>query len=598
MQDGNAKQLVTDRVKNSTNILVTVSANPSVDELSAALGLTLLLNKMDKHATAVFSGTIPPAITFLEPAKTFESTTDSLRDFIIALDKEKADRLRYKVEDNVVRIFITPYKTTITSGDLEFSQGDFNVELIIALGVEKKEDLDTAIVAHGKILHDATVVTVNAGNQTSGLGSVDWHDQNASSLCEMLVSISESFGSGLLDQQIANALLTGIVAATERFRNNLTSPKVMTMAAQLMAAGANQQLIATKLEEGNVFSAGTDDGSTPLTEGASSKLKKTEQANNGKVSADGALTIEHIEDSIAAVKSDAHQESAADEANDLANRAEEERLSKTLETAKPALAAPEGDIKSAIEADTAAAVQSTSKASSWKGREIQPPTMGSALSATSEEALKSKLAAEEEDKNHTILSHDSGPAQSGLSGNVGAPAEDDEGPSKGVGNSFIVGATPEQRAPEPVALPAPEPVISAPEAPPSFHEETLEDIERETHSSNKGKTLADIEREAHAHAEAVAQPTEEVQSAVDQARNAVAGALFDDKPQNVSETPAAPPEFTLPPLPDMSTLPPLPPGVDDIANLPPTPQEGGLDQATQQAPVSNDPGQFKIPGQS
>ena len=69
MNDTGAKQQIVDKIKDSSNILVTVSTDPSVDELSAALGLTLLLNKMDKHATAVFSGAVPPAITFLDPQK-------------------------------------------------------------------------------------------------------------------------------------------------------------------------------------------------------------------------------------------------------------------------------------------------------------------------------------------------------------------------------------------------------------------------------------------------------------------------------------------------------------------------------------------------
>ena len=88
----NAKQQIVEKIKTSTNILVTVGKNPSVDALSAALAFTFMLNRLDKHTTAVFSGNIPPAITFLEPNKTFENTVDSLRDFIIALDKEKADR--------------------------------------------------------------------------------------------------------------------------------------------------------------------------------------------------------------------------------------------------------------------------------------------------------------------------------------------------------------------------------------------------------------------------------------------------------------------------------------------------------------------------
>jgi hypothetical protein len=245
--DQNPKQQVVERIKSATNILVTVSNNPSVDQLAACIGFTLMLNKLGKHATAVFSGTVPSTLEFLQPDKTIEKNTDSLQDFIIALDKSKADKLRYKVEDDVVRIFITPYRTSISEKDLEFSLGDFNVDAVVALGITKKEEIDQAIVAHGRILHDATVMTVTAGEATSDVGSINWHESAASSLSEMLVSISESFQSGLLDPQMATSFLTGIVAETERFSNSKTSPKVMTMSAQLMAAGANQQLIATKL---------------------------------------------------------------------------------------------------------------------------------------------------------------------------------------------------------------------------------------------------------------------------------------------------------------------------------------------------------------
>lgn len=251
MDSGSARQQIVDSIKNSNTILVTVSTNPSVDELSAALGLTVLLNNLEKRATSVVSGAIPPAITFLDPHKTFTSTVDSLRDFIIALDKEKADHLRYKVEGDSVKIFITPYRTTLSDKDLEFSQGNYNVELVIALGVKDQDHLDKALIAHGRILHDATVATITAGAEPSTLGSIDWRDAAASSLCEMLVSLSEALKTDtpLLDEQISTALLTGIVSSTDRFSNERTSSRVMTMAAQLMAAGANQQLIAAKLQE-------------------------------------------------------------------------------------------------------------------------------------------------------------------------------------------------------------------------------------------------------------------------------------------------------------------------------------------------------------
>ncbi len=243
-----AKQQLIDKLKTANNVLVTVSRDPSVDQLAACLGLTLLLNKQGKHAAAVFSGQVPSTLEFLKPEETLEKNTDSLRDFIIALDRAKADKLRYKVEDNVVRIFITPYKTSISQDDLEFSEGDFNVDLVIALGVHKQEDLDEAIVAHGRILHDATVASINT-TPDNGLGTINWYDADASSLSELITELTKVMGDNLLDNQIATALLTGIVSETDRFSNDKTSSQTMSASAALMAAGADQQLVASKLEE-------------------------------------------------------------------------------------------------------------------------------------------------------------------------------------------------------------------------------------------------------------------------------------------------------------------------------------------------------------
>jgi nanoRNase/pAp phosphatase (c-di-AMP/oligoRNAs hydrolase) len=240
------KQLIA-KLKEAQNVLVTVSKNPSVDQLSAAIGFTLALNKLDKHATAVFSGRVPDTIEFLKPEETLEKSTDSLRDFIIALDKSKADKLRYKVEDQVVRIFITPYRTSISEKDLDFSQGDFNVDVVIALGVPEQQDLDEAIQAHGRILHDATVACLSIDGHQE-LGTLNIADTKASSLSEMVTELIQGMGQDLIDSQIATALLTGIVAMTNRFSNDRTSPKTMSLSSVLMTAGANQQLIATELE--------------------------------------------------------------------------------------------------------------------------------------------------------------------------------------------------------------------------------------------------------------------------------------------------------------------------------------------------------------
>lgn len=268
-----AKQSTVDRIAQANNVLVTVSASPSVDQLAAAIALTLFLNKQGKHATAVFSGDVPSTLEFLQPEKTIEKNTDSLRDFIISLDKAKADKLRYKVEDKVVKIFITPYRTSISDKDFDFSQGDFNVDVVMALGVHSKEELDQAIIAHGRILHDATVISIN--NVVGGnLGTINWQDQQASSLCEMLVELAEAIKSDGFDAQMATAFLTGIVANTKRFSNEKTTSRTMSLSAKLMAAGANQQLVATQLQ-------------------SKSAITKSSKGKGDETEADGTLEIDH-----------------------------------------------------------------------------------------------------------------------------------------------------------------------------------------------------------------------------------------------------------------------------------------------------------------
>lgn len=286
------KRQVIEKVKATSNILVTVRSNPTIDQLSACLGLTILLNKMDKRATAIFSGKVPSSMEFLNPEETLRNTTDSLRDFIISLDKEKADKLRYKIEDEFVKIYITPYHSTLSSDDLEFSQGDFNVETVIALGVHDQNELDMVIASHGSILHDATVISINNTESENNLGSINWQDTKASSLSEMIAGLVKDLASKQQDEQIATALLTGVISETERFSNEKTTPQTMSISADLLKAGANQSLVANELEKFDSEEEDVPEVPDEPQKGVADAQPVPETPDIA-VSDDGTLSIEH-----------------------------------------------------------------------------------------------------------------------------------------------------------------------------------------------------------------------------------------------------------------------------------------------------------------
>ncbi len=245
---GDYVRQIVEKIKNSENILVALSKNPSVDDIAAAIGLTLFLDGMQHHITAIYSGKTPAAIDFLQPEATFETNTASLQDFIIALNKDKADHLRYKLEGDFVKVFITPYRTDITEKDLTFSRGDYNVDFVIAIDVKSAGDLDEALSEHGRIMHDASIVDITTG-APGKFGEIEWSDPTASSVSEMVTKLIFAIQGQdtTLDQDVATALLTGIVAATERFSNNRTSSDTLSLASKLMTMGADQQMISANV---------------------------------------------------------------------------------------------------------------------------------------------------------------------------------------------------------------------------------------------------------------------------------------------------------------------------------------------------------------
>ena len=241
---------IVDKIDDTDDILVTLSRDPSIDEMAAAIGLTLFLDRLGKHATAIYSGRTPKILEFLHPGATFEKNTDSLRDFIIALSKEKADHLRYKLEGDYVKIYVTPYKTTITPEDLDFTYGDYNVDLVLALDVPAENKLDDALKEFGKITENAEIIDVTT-NDPGQVGQLEWSDPKACSVSELIAKLVFALEDDeiTMNADEATAFLTGIVAETDRFSNAKTNADVMSLAADLMDRGADQQLIPRELSD-------------------------------------------------------------------------------------------------------------------------------------------------------------------------------------------------------------------------------------------------------------------------------------------------------------------------------------------------------------
>lgn len=542
---------IVEQLRGAETVLVTVSRQPSVDELATALGLTMHLNEIGKHATVVVSSDIPSAITFLNPEKTFKDSVDSLRDFVISLDKEKADHLRYKLDGDMVKIFITPYKTVITEKDLEYSQGDYNVDTVIAIGVTDQADLDRALESHGKILHDATVATI--GLEASKLGSLEWHDGGASSVAELVTHVVDALKpeGKTVSERVASALLTGIVAATERFSNDKTNATVMSAAAKLMSYGANQQLIASKLQPEPAVKPAVRDEKVAEKPHKPVAKKRDTAAN---------LAISHDEkpnDTEAATSEPGEKvEEVAKAASE--NQPELPSLPPVVESSTP-----KRDTKTTQdEGEATLAAELALPAPDVTALDFEPTPVASSPKKVPNYTPAETLA--DLDRQHRKVKSE-------------ADGASDKKPVDAQPSSEVAVSKP------PVVEPTAEPAASVPVAPESPIDASLPLVD-----GSSASTMPSVPPLPGVPVEPVDQPT------------------IPAPPLGLPPLPPQPDFGALPPLPpqpDFATLPPLPavPAEDSLSpeqplgeKLPPLPSQP-VSQPAPAAPV--DPGQFRIPGQ-
>jgi hypothetical protein len=238
------KQQTSEALRQADSILVVTGQHPSVDQVSATIALTAILRKFGKKVTAVISDEIPTGARFL-PTKFVDTELGGLRDFIlqVGLQKAEVDKLKYTIENGSLNIHVTPFAGGFKPADVSFAYGDYQFDLVVVLGVASYTRIDRVFGQNADQLREAPLINIDFHRSNEQYGAINLVESSAASLAEILVALSESLQSGMIDAEIAQILLTGIVASTDRFTATHTTAKSLTVAAQMMAAGADHQQV-------------------------------------------------------------------------------------------------------------------------------------------------------------------------------------------------------------------------------------------------------------------------------------------------------------------------------------------------------------------
>lgn len=244
------KQQVVEQLRLAKSVLIVMHENPDGDSIGSALALAQILKKQNKKVTVACADKPSNVFTFAPYVDEIKNSLGETNEFVISIPKEgiEIDKLGYKTTDSKLQIVLMLKKGKIDADRIEFPMKESSYDLIVALDTPNLERLGS-LSQPADIFFTLPVVNIDHHPSNEYFGQINWIDFTATSTCEMMVSLIEAIAKGeqMLNSEIATLLLLGIIYDTSSFQNINTTPKSLTIAAQLVAAGGKQQEIVKNL---------------------------------------------------------------------------------------------------------------------------------------------------------------------------------------------------------------------------------------------------------------------------------------------------------------------------------------------------------------
>lgn len=243
-------QQILETIKRSTKPLICVPAGAGADGYATALGLALVLEKLEKHPEIVAAdGAAPKNIRFLKGHEAVRDRLENIRQFVIELDaaKTKVRELSYEMKDDKLYVYLSPKHGSWEPHDVKTSHSAYRFDLIICVGSPDLESCAHLYTDHPDFFYRTPIINIDHTPSNEHFGHLNVVDVTASACGEVCHDLIEAIEPGLIDEETATAFLTGMIAKTKSFKRPGVTPKTLQTASKLIARGAKRDTIIQHL---------------------------------------------------------------------------------------------------------------------------------------------------------------------------------------------------------------------------------------------------------------------------------------------------------------------------------------------------------------
>jgi len=238
------------QLSRSTAPLLILPRQPDTDSLAAGLALFAVCQRLDKRVAIVSPDfRVNSEQAFLSSVDAVRSEIINLRDFVISVSLKRAslESLRYEVKDDHLELHLTPKNGLFEAKDASTGDGSYAYDTIVLIGQPRLDEADQLYSQHIEFfLHTPTIV-LDHRPAAQPTGQIHLLDPVATSSSEIMTTLIRDINEAMIDEQVATNLLAGMLSKTKGFQAPTVTPRALSTASFLLAAGARRQEIVRHL---------------------------------------------------------------------------------------------------------------------------------------------------------------------------------------------------------------------------------------------------------------------------------------------------------------------------------------------------------------
>ncbi|NCN25055.1 hypothetical protein COT94_00915 [Candidatus Falkowbacteria bacterium CG10_big_fil_rev_8_21_14_0_10_37_14] len=234
----------------SEHLAIIINQDRLGDALGSGLGLAIALKQTGKTVTVLASDNrLGESFNFLPGFEKIVASPEHSDEYTVGLElgEQKPLKVQYRQDGNKLNFVVTLSGGNLSQQDISLTNSGYPYNLIITVACPDFASLGKIYDEHRSLFFDTPLINIDCDLSNENYGQLNLVDITAPSVSALLYQLISNERPELLTAEVATCLLAGLISRTRNFKTTNINPEALQVAADLITAGANRDLIVGQL---------------------------------------------------------------------------------------------------------------------------------------------------------------------------------------------------------------------------------------------------------------------------------------------------------------------------------------------------------------